>query len=34
MGRQYFMVFMVLLFAVELTGSVSAVDTTVRWESG
>jgi len=27
MGRQYFMVFMVLLFAVELTGSVSAVDT-------
>ncbi|MDI6702413.1 FmdE family protein [Methanothermobacter wolfeii] len=27
MGRQYFMVFMVLLFAVALTGSVSAVDT-------
>ncbi len=28
MGRQYFMVFMVLLVAVALTGSVSAADTT------
>ncbi|MBE2899300.1 hypothetical protein DNK57_00420 [Methanothermobacter thermautotrophicus] len=28
MGRQYFMVFMVLLVAVTLTGSVSAADTT------
>ncbi|MDN5374708.1 MAG: hypothetical protein PWP32_1473, partial [Methanothermobacter sp.] len=27
MGRQYFMVFMVLLVAVALTGSVSAADT-------